>query len=492
MRTRGMAIALAAACVWAGCQTVFAQDDAAAAEAKAKALAEQAAAVAVLGRDAAELVLMAEAQAAGQAAPAEPAQSAEQAKAAEERARERAERDRERGESAREQSERERERAEAERDRASRGKDRQERAYERALNLLDRREWQAAADAFAGIATAGAERADAALYWQAYALNRIGRRSEALAALGTLSTKYKDSRWLQEAKALEAEVRQASGQAPNPDAGDDDLKLMALNSLMNSDPERAVPMLETILAGTGSRKLKERALFVLAQADSERAREVMSRIARGGANPDVQLAAIRNLGIHGGAANQKTLSEIYAQSSDPAVKRQVLQAFMISGAKGPVLEAARNEKAPELRADAIRQLGVMGAHAELDQLYQTETSVELRKQILQAMFIGGQTETLAKLAKTEKNAELRGTAVRNLGLTGKQGSSLIVGIYESETDAGVRKQAIEALFVSGEAGPLVALARKEKDPEMKRQMVQKLSHMQSKEATDYMLEILGK
>jgi hypothetical protein len=38
----------------------------------------------------------------------------------------------------------------------------------------------------------------------------------------------------------------------------------------------------------------------------------------------------------------------------------------------------------------------------------------------------------------------------------------------------------------------VALARKETSPEMKRDLVQKLSLMKSKVATDYLLEILGK
>jgi hypothetical protein len=51
---------------------------------------------------------------------------------------------------------------------------------------------------------------------------------------------------------------------------------------------------------------------------------------------------------------------------------------------------------------------------------------------------------------------------------------------------------INALFVQGNAESLVALARKESTTEMKREMVQKLSLMKSKVATDYLMEILGK
>jgi len=77
-------------------------------------------------------------------------------------------------------------------------------------------------------------------------------------------------------------------------------------------------------------------------------------------------------------------------------------------------------------------------------------------------------------------------------MTGEESAALIVSLYEGEADARVKHAAVEALFMSGSAGPLVELARKEKDPAMKKLMVERLSHMDSKEATDFLLEILGK
>ena len=57
----------------------------------------------------------------------------------------------------------------------------------------------------------------------------------------------------------------------------------------------------------------------------------------------------------------------------------------------------------------------------------------------------------------------------------------------------MRKAVINALFISGNAEGLVALARKEQDPSMKKEMVSKLSNMHSKAATtDYLIEILNK
>jgi hypothetical protein len=67
-----------------------------------------------------------------------------------------------------------------------------------------------------------------------------------------------------------------------------------------------------------------------------------------------------------------------------------------------------------------------------------------------------------------------------------------VEIYSSDKDPEVRRAVINGLFVSNNAEQLVALAKKEQDPAMKKDMVSKLSNMHSKVAVDYLLELLNK
>ena len=74
---------------------------------------------------------------------------------------------------------------------------------------------------------------------------------------------------------------------------------MALRGLMNSDPEQALPIIEKMLTGANSPKVKDRALFVLSQSDSARAREIIANVAKGNANPDLQLRAIQLSRHHG-------------------------------------------------------------------------------------------------------------------------------------------------------------------------------------------------
>jgi HEAT repeat protein len=271
------------------------------------------------------------------------------------------------------------------------------------------------------------------------------------------------------------------------------MKLIALNSLMNSDSDEAVPMLEKFLAGSASVKLKKKALFVLSQGDSPRARQVVTEIAKGKRTPQLQDEAVKYLGLFGGEDSRQALADIYATSADVDVKKQVLQSFMLSGDKARVLAAARGEKNPVLRDAAVKLLGVMGAQAELTQMYRAESSVEVRKSILQALFVGGGVDELEEVMRTERDPELRAAAIHNLGLAGgPKSASILVTTYQSDPNPEVRKQILHALFLQGNADALVKIARAEKDPELRKTAVHWLSLTGSKEAKQFMMEILEK
>jgi len=369
-----------------------------------------------------------------------------------------------------------------------------DRSYQKGKAAIDAQRWDEAVQAFGEVVSENGANADGALYWKAYALKRLGRREEALTTLGQLRKAYANSRWLDDAKALEIEVREASGQKVNPNSEpDEDLKLMALNGLMNSDPEHAIPMLEKFLQGGQSPKLKERALFVLAQSDSAKGRQVLLQIARGGSNPDLQMKAIHYLGIMGSKENRQVLADVYASSNDLKVKRTVLHSFMVSGDRDHLLQAAKSEKNPDLRMEAIHQLGISGGQSELWQLYQAEPTVEVKETILHSMFIGGNGDKLIEVARGEKDVRLRKAAIHSLGLMGGEHTgAALVSMYSSESDPALRGEIVNALFIQGNAKAMVELARKESNPEMKKAIVSKLAIMGSKDSTEYMLELLNK
>ena len=250
------------------------------------------------------------------------------------------------------------------RDREQDRMDRLEELYDNGREDLDEERYEQAREKFKELAKANGPQTDAALYWKAYAEQRLGQRQAALAAIADLKKRFPQSRWQKDASALEIEVRQGSGQPARPEAqSDQELKMLAIQSLMNSDPERAMPLLEKVLQGSASPKEKSKAMFVLAQSGSPQGREIIGRIARGQSNPELQRKAVEYLGIFGGPDSRKIMAEIYASSSDASLKRAILRSYMIGGDKEHLFAAAKSEKDPALRGEAIRQLGT-GSRAE--------------------------------------------------------------------------------------------------------------------------------
>ena len=64
----------------------------------------------------------------------------------------------------------------------------------------------------------------------------------------------------------------------------------------------------------------------------------------------------------------------------------------------------------------------------------------------------------------------------------------LITIYNSNADFETKKEVVNALFLHGAGKEMVALARKETNPQMKRELIQKMSLMSSPEITEYMME----
>jgi hypothetical protein len=269
---------------------------------------------------------------------------------------------------------------------------------------------------------------------------------------------------------------------------------MAINGLMQSDPDRAIPLLEGQLKGSASPRVKRNSLFVLAQSNSPKAQALLEQIARGGGNPDLQVKAITYMNDrHKPNNNAQVLSEIYASTSDVAVKRAILQAYGNMRDKDRLLQAAKTEKSPELRETAINYLAGNNGNPELWQLYQAETTTEGKLQLLRYMYSNGNADKLLEVVRTEKDLKVRVDAMRALA-SQRAGvdANTMVSLYSAEQDPQIKMSILDGLSSQHNAKALVDIARSEKDTKMKLRIVERLSTMKSKEATDYLEELLKK
>ena len=370
-----------------------------------------------------------------------------------------------------------------------------DRAYEAGQRSLEARRYGDALEAFNQVVAHGGNRADGALYWKAYALIKLGRADEARAAIAELRKSYASSRWLDDAKVLEVEA----GKPVTPESeSDEDLKLIALNGLMQSDPDRALPLIDGLLKSSQPPTIKRKALFVLAQSNTPKGQQVLEQVARGQGNPDLQVAAIRYLGERRrqgatGGANP-VLAEIYSSTNDPNVKRAILNAYESARDKDRLLQVAKTEHDPELRLMAIRQLGSMqGARDDLWALYSSETNPEAKQHILESMPSAANTDKFLEVARAEKDAKLRRFAIQNLASqrSASTGEAL-ASIYATEQDPQVKRAIIDALGAQKNVKAMVQIARSEKDSRMQQQILERLVSMKSPEANDYLMEIIKK
>jgi HEAT repeat protein len=368
--------------------------------------------------------------------------------------------------------------------------------YSEGTRAINDAHWAQAEQIFRNLASQHGSRAEAALYWEAYAENKQGNATRALEICAELRHAYSQGNWVKECSALEIEIHGKSDDPVSPQAEqDEELKLLALNSLMQQDEAHAVPIIQEILNSDKSDKLKERALFVLGQDQSPQAQALLGQVASGERNPALQRKAIQMLAVTRGKQAAETLANIYRQTTNVEVKKSILHTYLVIGTPDRLVEAARHESDPELVRTAVHTLGAMGATSQLLTLYHDGSNPEVKAEVINGLIPAGPkgADALGSIAASEQDPELRRKAIRNLGIAGGMSAApALVAIYKKNPDLETKKAVAQALFLAGDSHDLVELARAEKDPAAKQSLVQQLSIMHDKEATDYMIEILNK
>ena len=269
--------------------------------------------------------------------------------------------------------------------------------YATGTKAMNEKRWLDAVHAFDAVIAGKGERADGALYWKAYSLDQLGNTSLARATCYQLRSQYRASSWNKDCSALTLQLRLTRDPAGDPTQEfplmvdvdvppvpplpsiplirsdqhgsrdpDADLKILAMNSLLNQDPAKAVPMLRGILTGNQPDALKRHALFVLAQSKSPEAQNILTDAARGKMGLELQRQAIQSMALFQGKRANDSLAEVYRATPDAEVKRSVIQAFFLTQDASRMVEIARGEKDLELKRQIVSQLALMHDKAAQD------------------------------------------------------------------------------------------------------------------------------
>jgi len=331
--------------------------------------------------------------------------------------------------------------------------------------------------------------ADAAIYWQAYALLQAKRTTEAKAAVERLHHDFPASRWSKDADALlrqtqpaAATARESAGAAAGDD---DDIAEIAVEGLMNAPPERAVPLLKKVLQSRHSDKVKKRALFVLSQIDEDAALDSVVDVAKTSNDPALREEAIRMLGVSGEDRAIKRLGELYAVSKDPRERRAIIQAWLVADRKDLILASARNEADGSVRQAAIQALGALDASSELKQLFDSTKDPASQREIIQALGVAGDVKSLTVIAEGTQPDEIRVEAIQALGVAGDEGgSAALVRLYPKAGSPALRDAVMQGLLVAGDGDALLQLYRQAKTKEEKQALLRFITTTNSDAALD--------
>lgn len=366
--------------------------------------------------------------------------------------------------------------------------------YRSGQKAIDEGRWSEAASIFGKVAERGGAEADAGLYWKAYAQQKAGRHSEAQATIRQLASTFPKSSWLDDARALEVEMRGEQGR-PVPAAGeeeDEDLKLYVLSGMMNNNPQKALPMVQQYLKGKQSLENKEKALFLLTQSELPQARQALLQIVRGSEHPELRAQAIKYLGMV--AEDDRSLlgelDGLYSSSQDRKLRSAVIEAYGMAEHRSGLVDVIRSEKDRGLRQQAIDMLSGADGTAELKSLLQGETDSEIRRALIRALGNAGDLDVLIAAARGDKDPESRIEAIYSLGNDeSPRATEALRSIYSANADRKTRVAVIDALSNQENAKALIEIFRAEKDRELRRDIVHRLTDMETPEAEAFVNKI---
>jgi len=279
----------------------------------------------------------------------------------------------------------------------------QDSAYTEGTRAMNDQRWQDAVAAFEKVIKDKdkGRKKDAAFYWKAYSLKKLGNTDGAVMTCDQLHSQFAASRWNNDCRVLSMPVNtqvyvDSTSMTPMPpmpplpptppmpridldnpgmdngrghkhgQTADEDIKLLAMNSLLNQDPAKAIPLLRGMLAGNQSPSMKKHALFVLSQSKAPEATAILHDAVLGKMGIDVQREAIQSMGIFRGKQDNGTLVDVYRGTSDEGIKRSVISALFISQDAPRLVDLAKGEKDLEMKRRIVSQLAMMRDKVAMD------------------------------------------------------------------------------------------------------------------------------
>ena len=325
-------------------------------------------------------------------------------------------------------------------------------------DFIEAQNWQRAAEKFNDFIKGYPKDKDldAALYWYGYALQKQDRKEDARQPLVLLINRFPNSSWRQEAQALLVVLGHKDDVDQALSKDNCEIKMLALQSLFEGDPERAVTIATDAIKANPQTcpGFPAAAVSMLGSYGGARAIPLLVDIARTNGDQKLRLTAIKRLGEQNSDQVTDELIKIYDADRTREIRGQILRALVESHTQrgiAKVTEIARTGDDLPIRQYAIRSIGELEDAASLDELiriYDADKTKEIRSQIQRAFAERDDQRARNKLfeiARQGETPELRIEAIRRLGENERISLDELLQLYTAETNLQI-KQALLRVF----------------------------------------------
>lgn len=363
-------------------------------------------------------------------------------------------------------------------------------------------------------------------YWEAFARYRTGDTREldmALDLLGRQETLYPNAATREDARSLAVLIRGKLAERGNAGAAqniteqaqqqgcpeeEDDVRVMALNALLNMDSERALPLLQQVLQRRDacSVELRRKAVWLISQQDSDETAAILLDVVRGDPDSEVREQAVFWLSQVDNEEAVAALDSLLMEADDRAVQEKAIFALAQhdSYRSAEILRnyVRRNDVPVELRENAIFWLGQSDASENqqfLRDLYGEVQSEALKDKII---FSISQEESaaagdwlMAVAMDQNESIERRKSALFWAGQRDQLPTASLGELYRTMDDREMQEQVIFVLSQRDQTDAVDALmniARNETDRELRKKAIFWLGQSDDPRVADFLLELINR
>jgi HEAT repeat protein len=299
----------------------------------------------------------------------------------------------------------------------------------------------------------------------------------------------------------------SSGRNCSPDADEEsDDRIAALNALLQMDADRAMPILQKVLARRDpcSVALRRKAVFLVSQKRTDQTANILMSVARSDPDQEVREQAVFWLSQVPGSTG--LLEEILKGNGDENIKDKAL--FSLSQQNEPRAQqilrdfAGRDNENGDLREKAIFWLGQRrsGENTQfLRSLYSRLTNEDLKEKILFSLSQqrgAGNEQWLMDIALNPKeDIELRKKALFWAGQSGVAISEMST-LYNRMSDTEMKEQIIFVLSQRQSdrtaMDKLFDIAKNEKDAELRKKAIFWLGQSHDPRVQQFLLDLINR